>query len=254
MFVLSAAGFLWACETAQLITAANQPHQTPTRVADASRRLSPTRHPSLTPEHTPESSDQTKAPTEIPPDQVTPPEAAGAVVSKFPTEAPVNPPTDNPPTNIPPTREPPPPRPTRTPTPTETAAPVVSPTPSRCPQIYCVIKSDCQPGENTRAIGTVYDNGVPVNGVKVRVSTGYQGSPAAADFLSGHDPINTSALYPDHAGYYQIGIVEGSPHAGTWWVFLLDDKGNVISEGHSFITQDVESPNSCQIGITDFGK
>lgn len=246
MLVLSAAGLLWACETAQLITAATQPHQTPTGVADASHRATATRHPSLTPDHNPQSSAETKVLMESPTEPITPPETTDALANKAPTE-----PSDNTPTDLPPT---PKPRPTHTPTPTETAPPILSPTPSRCPQIYCVIKSDCQPGENTRAIGTVYDNGVPVNGITVRVSTGYQGSRAAADFLSGHDPINTSALYPDHAGYYQIGIVEGSPHAGTWWVFLLDDKGNVISEGHSFTTQEVETANSCQIGITDFGK
>lgn len=115
-------------------------------------------------------------------------------------------------------------------------------------------KATCVPDSNTRAIGTVYENGVPKNGVRVRVSFADGGAPAAAEFISGHDPINRDKLDPAHPGYYQIGIAEGAAFDGNWWVFLVDDHGEEISEGRWFKTTNVTTSDSCNVGVTDFGK
>jgi hypothetical protein len=182
--------------------------------------------------------------------------------TETPTDTPEPSPTETPlptdtlePTVVPtplPTRPPAPP--TRRPPPTMTFTPAPPPAPTRCPDEYCVVKATCIPGHDTRAIGHVYDNGVPVNGVRVRVSNSDGGAAVAADFISGRDPVNPSIFDPNNPGYYQIGIMEGAPNAGNWWVFLIGDNGAVISEGGFFNTQDVQTPNSCQIGITDFSK
>ncbi len=144
--------------------------------------------------------------------------------------------------------------PARKPTSTQTFTPVPPPSPTRCPQEYCVTKATCVPDGNTRAIGTVDENGVPKNGVRVRVSYADGGAPAAADFISGHDPINRDRLDPAHPGYYQVGIMEGAAFDGNWWVFLVDDKGEEISEGRWFKTVNVTTSDSCNVGVTDFGK
>jgi hypothetical protein len=117
-----------------------------------------------------------------------------------------------------------------------------------------VVKIACLSGENTRAIGVVYENGVPKNGVRVRVSFDYGGAAVAADFISGHDPINPNVLDPQHPGYYQIGISEGATQDGNWWVFIVDDQNRTISDGRWFKTDAIVSGSSCNIGVTDFAK
>ncbi len=102
----------------------------------------------------------------------------------------------------------------------------------------------------------VFENGIPKNGVRVRVSYA-DGGPrlnGVPDFISGHDPINPQNLDPTHPGYYQIGIQEGAALDGNWWVFLVDDNGNEISAGRWFKTTNVVTGNSCQVGVTDFAK
>ncbi len=145
---------------------------------------------------------------------------------------------------------------TITPRPSPTQTPTITPTPgpTACPKDYCVIASSCRPDTNTRAIGTVYDKGGPVNGVRVRVSYADGGPPIVNDFISGHNPISPQELDPAHPGYYQIGIAEGQPVDGNWWVFLVDDKGKEISVGRWFKTTAVTTGNSCQVGVTDFSK
>lgn len=231
--------FILACRTADLIT--SRLPSNPTTVAQNPGHTAATKTPSHAhPTYTPASNQE---PTEEIP------------AAEPPTdEPPPPPPSDVPPTDVPPTRKPLPtsrPKPTLSPTP---SGPTDTPAPTRCPQTYCVKTASCLPGQDTRAIGTVYLNGAPQNGVRVRVSNAYKGAAVAADFISGFDPINPGKLDPLHPGYYQIGIVEGSPRAGNWWVFLIDDHGNVMSEGHVFNTQDQATESSCQIGITDFAR
>jgi hypothetical protein len=190
----------------------------------------------------------------------TPTEAAAETPSEPPTEALVPSLTEAPTevsvpadTSTPrPTRKPAPP--TRVPPPTETYTPAPPPGPTRCPYQYCVIKADCIPGENIRAIGYVYSNGVPVNGVLVRVAQDFNGARVADDFVSGHDPVNKRTLWPKHEGYYQVGVSEGLIKAGTWVVFLIDTGSKQpISEGRSFTTDAQQTGSSCQVAVTDFG-
>ncbi len=145
-------------------------------------------------------------------------------------------------------------RPSATALPTRTFTPAFTPTPTRCAYKYCVTLADCKPGNNTRAIGTVYENGVPKSGVRVRVSYSDGGPPVVSDFISGNNPTSPNFPDPNHPGYYQIGIREGSAFEGNWWVFLIDDKQRQISDGHFFKTSGIVTGNSCQVGITDFSK
>lgn len=164
---------------------------------------------------------------------------------------PTNPPTPtSTPTSTPTDTETPPPTLTFTPTPTQTFTPTRVPT--HCPQQYCIIMQSCQPGENTRAVGTVYEHDAPKNGVRIRVSYALGGPPVIPDFISGNDPYNPHSPDPQHPGYYQLGLLEGGALAGNWWVFVIDDGENVISEGRLFNTQGQTTATSCQVGITDF--
>lgn len=110
----------------------------------------------------------------------------------------------------------------------------------------------CEPGENTRAVGTIYENDIPKNGVRVRVSYAMGGPPILPDFISGNDPNNPNAADPNRPGYYQHGLLEGGQLAGNWWVFIVDEEGEVLSEGRLFNTQGQMTATSCQVGITDF--
>ncbi len=173
------------------------------------------------------------APTEIPPPTFTP----------LPTDTPE--PTSTPiPTDTPTFT------PTLTPTPTNTYTPTRIPT--HCPQEYCVIMQRCEPGENTRAVGTIYENDRPKNGVRVRVSYAMGGPPVIPDFVSGNNPYSPNAPDPQHPGYYQLGLLEGGALAGNWWVFVVNDDGDVLSEGRLFNTQGERTASSCQVGVTDF--
>jgi hypothetical protein len=237
----------------------------PTLIAQALETLQPSAFP------TKAAAAPTKRPT-----STRPPAASNAPATAVPDE-PISTATERPsPTNTPiptdtftplPTNTPVPtntPLPTNTPTstftpvPTNTPTPTLTRTPTRvpthCPQQYCVIATDCQPGENTRAIGTIYQNDRPLNGVRVRVSYAYRGAPDVSDFISGHDPNNPSVLDPNHPGYYQLGMSEGSALNGDWWVFIVNDAGDAVSEGRYFHTEGEQTSTSCQIGITDFYK
>jgi hypothetical protein len=196
----------------------------------------------------------TMQPTKIPaPNTRVPPPptrtAIPATVLPPPTEIPL--PTDTPvPTDTPIPTDTPTPTATFTPTPTNTFTPTRIPT--HCPQQYCIIMQRCEPGENTRAVGTIYENDRPKNGVRVRVSYAMGGPPVIPDFISGDDPNNPGHPDPLHPGYYQLGLLEGGALAGNWWVFIVGDKNAVISEGRYFNTQGQTTATSCQVGITDF--
>jgi hypothetical protein len=166
-----------------------------------------------------------------------------------PTEIPL--PTATPlPTDTPIPIDTPIPTATYTPTPTNTFTPTRIPT--HCPQQFCIILQRCEPGENTRAVGTIYENDRPKNGVRVRVSYAMGGPPVIPDFISGNDPNNPSIADPLRPGYYQLGLLEGAALAGNWWVFIVDEKNQVLSEGRFFNTQEQTTATSCQIGVTDF--
>jgi hypothetical protein len=201
------------------------------------------------------------APTDVPPPPrptravVAPPPTIEVAPSPLPTETPL--PTDTPlptetatPTATPTPTETATPTSTLTPTPTQTFTPTIVPT--HCPQEYCVILQRCEPGENTRAVGTIYENDRPKNGVRVRVSYALDGPPVIPDFISGNDPNNPNFADPQRPGYYQLGLLEGGAMAGNWWVFVIDEEENRLSEGRLFNTQGQTTATSCQVGITDF--
>lgn len=202
----------------------------------------------------------TLQPTEAPPATTVPVRPRTAAP---PLPSPLPPPTDVPPPTAapPPTNTPAPtdtPVPTNTPTPTATWTPTPTNTftptriPTHCPQEYCIIMQRCQPGENTRAVGTVYEMDRPKNGVRIRVSYAQGGPPVIPDFISGNDPNNPNVADPLHPGYYQLGLLEGGALAGNWWVFVVNDRDEVISEARYFNTQGQTTATSCQVGITDF--
>jgi hypothetical protein len=238
LLFLAALGVILGCRAGDLAASIRQSRAGVTAVA-----ANPTRpRPSATATLVALVETPTEAATETPTETLEP----------SPTEAPTDTPEPAETATPRPTSTPAPP--TRIPPPTQTFTPAPPPSPTRCPDQFCVIKSDCIPGQDTRAIGHVYSNGVPLNGARVRVSYANGGAPAAADFISGHDPVNPQNLWLGHDGYYQVGIREGAPFDGNWWVFLVDDAGNnVISEGRWFKTTDVTTGTSCQIGVTDFG-
>lgn len=242
---------LLACRTANLImgTGARPPpttavaankiaSRTPTRFRAA--RTPPTAEPLEAPTDTPK-------PTEIPP------------VETSQRSAPTVPPSTKVlPTPVPrPTQARPPTRVTggsgtRPDTPTITA----TPEPTRCPYKYCAVYRGCQPDPgNTIIEGIVYNNGVPENGVVVRVALQQGAYPIVDDFLSGTDPINPGRPDPNNPGRYFLQISPGAVRAGTWWVFIVDRiNGTVqISEG-AMIRTDAEanSPTSCQHAFVDF--
>lgn len=190
-----------------------------------------------------------------------PPPTAEILAPSPPPPPPTQTETPLPTNTLPPTNTP---EPTMTPTPTDT--PTATPTwtplptntytpttvPTHCPKEYCVIMQRCEPGENTRAVGTIYENDIPKNGVRIRVSYAMGGPPILPDFISGNDPNNPNVADPNRPGYYQHGLLEGGQLAGNWWVFIVDEKGGVLSEGRLFNTQGQMTATSCQVGITDF--
>lgn len=190
---------------------------------------------------------QPPRPTRTPP----PPTAFIIVATQTPPPTNTPEPTNTPvPTNTPLPTDTPTWTPTFTPTPTNTLTPTQIPT--HCPQEYCVIMQRCEPGENTRAVGTIYEHDQPKNGVRVRVSYAMGGPPVIPDFISGNDPNNPNQPDPRHPGYYQLGLLEGGALAGNWWVFIVDGHGQVLSPGRLFNTQGQQTATSCQVGITDF--
>lgn len=236
LLALVALGVIWGCRASDIVDGIRLNRSPATAVAVSTSR--PTRRPTVPAVALADTPSDVA--TEVPTDTVEP------EVTDVPadTAVPVDTATPRP------TRTPAPP--TRKPPPTQTFTPAPPAPPTRCPYQFCIIKTDCQPGENTRAIGHVYSNGLPVNGVKVRVANAFGGDKVAADYTSGYNPTN-KILDPAFAGYYQVGIIEGKPKGGTWVVFVVDTFKQPISEGRSFTTDAVQTGNSCQIGVTDFG-
>ncbi len=115
---------------------------------------------------------------------------------------------------------------------------------------YRILKNVCVTAPNTRAQGTVFNNGVPQNGVRVRVSgDGNGGQPAIDDFITGTDPSDYKHVDPALQGKYQLGIFEGQQNAGKWWVWIIDNKEQPLSPGAHFNSQD---GGGCNTAIIDF--
>lgn len=174
-------------------------------------------------------------------------------------------PTDEPlPTDLP-TPEPPPeefptdePAPTRPPLPTAVptdAGPTATPAPTRCPKTYCVVYRGCQTEVgNTIIEGVVYNNGVPENGVAVRVARA-EGAYPIVEFISGTETTNPGKPDPNNPGKYVLQIQAGRAEEGNWWVFIVDvPRGTKqISEAQLVHTNDDPyNPANCQHAYVDF--
>jgi hypothetical protein len=151
------------------------------------------------------------------------------------------------------------PAPTRKPPPTSpatAAGPAVTAVPTRCPQKYCVVYHGCQTDSgNTIVEGFVYNNGVPENGVVVRVAKEQGAYPLVDDFVSGNSSINPGQLDPNYPGHYILQIVAGAPREGNWWVFVVDVPNGTkqLSEAKYIHTNDDPyNPVNCQHAMVDF--
>ncbi len=140
-------------------------------------------------------------------------------------------------------------RPVATPKPAPSASPVPPPTADLYQGYYYrVAKNVCTTAPNTRAEGTVFNNGIPQNGVRVRVSgDGLGGGPAVNDFVTGVDPSDYKHIDPSLQGKYRLGIFEGQQNAGNWWVWVVNENGDRISMGAFFNTHDGPGCNTAYI-------
>lgn len=174
-------------------------------------------------------------------------------------------------TRVPPTQPPPPiiappptplPPPTARPTATRTrtpipkpAAPVVAP-PSATPDLfggyyYRPVFKGCSTSTspNTRIEGTVYENGVKKNGVRVRLSHGEHLDPLIPDFVTGVNPNDHKHIAPEREGMYRLSPAEGGYMDGNWWVFVIAPDGTPLSKGQYIKTH---GGPGCNIAIVDF--
>ena len=182
--------------------------QAPTPTPTPTRTLMPTFTPIPTDTPTPVATD-TPTPTATPTD------------TPIPTPTPTFPPTATP-TPGPPTATPTPRPPTATPTPsvpTATATPALK---------YEGVAPYYQPNcGQTFLEGTVYnaDNTIAAKGIKVRMWTsGYENIE-----VTGKDTTKAS-------GYYWQGIWPYGPREGDWFVAIVDEAGNLLSDTVSFHT------------------
>jgi len=149
--------------------------------------------------------------------------------------------------NIPPApTAPPAPPPTNTPVPqpTQPPAPTAAPKPQYKFNIVVVSRCERQPAGNWFE-GTTYINGQPQNGYKVAFSYAADG-PIVATIQSGpHEG------YPGwKTGYYSHIINATNPQAGNWFVWVVDQAGQRISEVGNF--QTTGPGEGCNQAVVDF--
>ncbi len=137
--------------------------------------------------------------------------------------------------------------PTFTLAPPPTQPPAPPPTPAG--PFYKITGKSCGQGGDTRIIGTVYENGVKANGVRMRVSAVSEGPPAINDFYTGVDPNDPKRRDDALQGQYRLALYEGQRKAGNWFVFILNRLGEVQSEIGNVQTTD--GPG-CNIATIDF--
>ena len=174
----------------------------------------------------------------------------------FTSVPPTPPPTDVPPPTVAapatPTRGPVPrPVPAHTSTPVKSATPVPPP-PTPNPDAgnyYRAIVKGCVTSPNTRIQGTVYDEGVPQNEIKVRVSVTDDGSPVMDDSFTGRDPYDIKHVDPSRVGKYQLGLSEGAQIDGTWFVFIVNPNDELLTRKVQVAT--TKGPG-CNVWTVDF--
>ncbi|MDH7487427.1 MAG: SH3 domain-containing protein [Anaerolineae bacterium] len=143
----------------------------------------------------------------------------------------------------------PPPPPTATPRPRPTPTPAVpTPTPKRYLYSKAILQW-CEPNAGVTAIeGTVYQNHQPYNGARVVFSYAPDG-PVVSEIISG-----PHAGYPGwNAGFYSHILQAGGPREGDWYVWIVDNSGNRISEISPRVHTDATAgTGKCQKAIVDF--
>ncbi|MEZ4621743.1 MAG: SH3 domain-containing protein [Caldilineaceae bacterium] len=146
---------------------------------------------------------------------------------------------------------PPPPTATPVPAPTQPPAPQEQPTQAPAPSktykfnVAVVGKCERQPAGNWFE-GKTYINGQPANGYKVVFSYAPDGPPITAPVISGpHEG------YPGwQTGFYSHIIHASNPEAGNWFVWVVDDAGNRISEIANW--QSTGPGEGCNQAVVDF--
>jgi uncharacterized protein YgiM (DUF1202 family) len=151
-----------------------------------------------------------------------------------------------------------PPAPTAPPPPPATNTPVPAPPPAEVPptpvpppaktykfNVAVVSKCDRQPAGNWFE-GKTYVNGVPQSGYKVVFSYAPDGPPSTPAVQSG--PHQGYEGWDQ--GFYSHIINATGPQAGNWFVWVVDDAGNRISEIANW--QSTGPGEGCNQAVVDF--
>ncbi|MBI3536330.1 MAG: hypothetical protein HY070_02015 [Chloroflexi bacterium] len=140
---------------------------------------------------------------------------------------------------------------TARPTFTSLPQPIAPPAPTATPPgpYFRVSAKSCASGGDTRIIGTVYDSGNKVNGLTMRVAAVPSGPPAINDFITGKDPTDPKRVDSALQGQYRLALYEGQQKKGNWFVFIINNAGDVLSENGNIQTTDGAG---CNIGTVDF--
>ena len=131
-------------------------------------------------------------------------------------------------------------------------APIKTSTPTRIPATpapsfaFHVDFSWCGPNWLTFVEGTVSQDGIPRDGLRVRVSLGPDGLPAWNDYVTGTDSTKPG-------GYTQI-IDANSPHEGVWYLWLVDPQTSQRISDIAVVKTDAKRQNetSCQSATVNF--
>ncbi len=147
----------------------------------------------------------------------------------------------------PPTNTPVPPPPTNTPVPAQPAEPAQPPPPANNYKFNVAIVGKCerQPAGNWFE-GKTYINGQPANGYKVVFSYAPDAAPITAPVVTGPHP----GYEGWDAGYYSHIINATDPKPGNWFVWVVDDGGNRISEIANW--QSTGPGEGCNQAVVDF--
>ncbi|MBI3912863.1 MAG: hypothetical protein HY327_01510 [Chloroflexi bacterium] len=179
------------------------------------------------------------------------PNSAAVAPTVRPTFTPAPSPQPSPRATATRTRTPAPRAPTAPPTaiPQPTLPPAPPPPPVASGAYFKVSKSSCAEGGNTRVIGTVYDAGNKVSGLIVRVSAVPGGPPAINDSITGVDPKDPRRADSSLQGQYLLALYEGQQKKGNWFVFIITQAGDILSDVGNIQTSD---GRGCNIGTVDF--
>jgi hypothetical protein len=78
-------------------------------------------------------------------------------------------------------------------------------------------------------------------------SEGPGGSPAINDFITGVDPNDPKRQDDANRGKYRLALYEGQQKAGNWYVFVLNNLGDVLSTIANVQTTDGPGCNTATV-------